>query len=185
VRGLSNHEPFNSGITYDPTGDGYTAYNSTLEHDEFDLASLLENLSGPYEVEMNCVDFSNFFNILAASIGIQCYWEKIDTEFDTREILRAGRCTSDQWDDYSAWYDYPYRKTKFTFSSHQFSTIDNGGYKIIDAALLLYIPDNGYLSNPVDFQFQRGINSDSTYRSLLTDDSVSPSSDNNVTFVKQ
>jgi hypothetical protein len=176
---------FNSGIKYDPN-QGYTTYYSIPEpRYEFDLGLLLEDLSSPGEEKMCCVDFSHFFNVLSASIGIQCYWERTDEGFYTREILSAGNCTSDQWDNYSVWcHDEPDHITRFTFDFHQFSTIYNGGYKIIDAALLLYIPDNGYLSDPVNFQFQRGINSYSTYRSLLTDEWVDQSSENSVTEIK-
>jgi hypothetical protein len=170
---------FNCGVNYDPNGDGYTNLS-----DEFNLSMLLENISNPSEVQMCCVDFSHFFNILSASLGIQCYWEEITTSFTTREILRAGHYTSAQWDDYTEWYHQsPNHITKFSFGNHQFSTFNNNGTKIVDSALLLYA--TAYLTDPVQYQFQRGVNTYLNYRSLLTDNQVNSSSNNNVTTLQQ
>jgi len=64
---------YNCGVEY----DGGTHYTSG-SYTNLNLTSLIDDLSNPSSVEMDCRDFSNFLQVLLNALGGNCQYNRID-----------------------------------------------------------------------------------------------------------
>ena len=103
---------------------------------------------------MDCRDFSHFFNIMAASLGIQCQYRKIDVQFDTNYFKGAG---SGSWEN-------------TTWNFHVFSWFSSS--YVVDASLK--IDNDAYPDqSPHTEKLPSGDISLNSYLDKLTEDDVS------------
>jgi hypothetical protein len=142
---------FTCGAIYNSEATDYVDENDKLKLGG--SSGILYKLNNQLSLVMDCRAFSHFFNVLASSLGITSFYEELsmdEGEIETREILVAGDPSS-MWPGIGNWED-----NTFSFAKHQISTVTINGEKIVDTALLLY--NTQYLTSPVEFQFQSGVN---------------------------